>query len=188
MVDRRKRLHQTSRQTFSRTGPAWQLPRFRLCLSSSACPWSVPRSPRSPPAARPPAPSAPCGLRSPYPSAYSTACLLPADLPHAWASSNAASPSRDRHPARSASPGGSRGTYACSQPLPLASSQRARRSDQAHGPLRLVPLPGHARHGLEVVAGARLVPGPGRQRQALLQVCPSAPIGSLWARPASARS
>src|SRR5215471_14611946 len=57
----------TSRQNFRPNGPGWQPPRSRPCPSSSACPWSGPRSPRSLPAARPPAPSALCGTNSTAP-------------------------------------------------------------------------------------------------------------------------
>ena len=64
MVDRRKKLHQEITKDLRPNGPAWPLPPFPLCPSSSGCPSSVPRSPRSRPAARPPAPSATCGTRS----------------------------------------------------------------------------------------------------------------------------
>jgi hypothetical protein len=64
--------------------------------------------------------------RSSYSSAYSLACLLPADRPHAWAFLNAASPMRERNVARTASSCATRGMYACSQPLPLVyRSERA---------------------------------------------------------------
>src|SRR5215471_13515712 len=53
--------------------------------------------------------------------AYATARLPPRDRPYAQACSNAASPMRERSAASSSPSCGARGTYACSQPLPLAS-------------------------------------------------------------------
>src|SRR5215470_20128820 len=102
-------------------------------------------------------------------SAYPTARVLPADLPHAWACSNAASPVWERNAARTASLGGTRGTKACSQPLPRVSRiERAARTGD--GPLRVVLLPGDGRQDLKVVGGAGLVADLGRQRQPFLQV------------------